>query len=385
VIPTSQLDPSLTDLAFWIQELERRGLAEASPAIVMDTAHQIGNWLLRVPEERRCDYLARIEARLLMWTTLYPSRAQIREILATIKRALGNGDVDWNPRTSETQEINEVMRRTGDGDAAVSFERRRVYEGIIGRSPPMQRLFDAVEKTSATNVTVLILGESGTGKELVARAIHTNSPRKKQRFVAVSCAALSEGLIESELFGYEKGAFTGAVAHKDGLIVYADGGTLFLDEVGEMPLATQAKFLRVLETHEVLPVGGAAAKKADFRLLAATNRDLKDMVRAGTFREDLLYRLQVVTIELPPLRDRRGDLPILIDHFIGEMSRTHQRSVRGITPDARTLLLSHDWPGNVREFRNAIESMVVLGDGEFTVTDVQRALGLGALRRAPSR
>jgi two-component system response regulator HydG len=222
---------------------------------------------------------------------------------------------------------------------------------------------------------VLVLGESGTGKELIARAVHNNSNRKEGPFVAVNCAALSEGLIESELFGHTKGAFTGALSAKEGRIVYADGGTLFLDEVGDMPLSTQAKLLRVLETREVLPVGGNQTRKVDIRLVAATNRDLKAMARTGAFREDLLFRLQVVTIDLPPLRERAGDVPMLIDHFISELSAQHGRSVRGISPEARTLLVRYDWPGNVRELRNVIENMVLLARGEvLSVEDVPESV-----------
>jgi two-component system response regulator HydG len=233
----------------------------------------------------------------------------------------------------------------------------------------MQKVFDVLGQVASSNATVLILGESGTGKELVARAIHQNSPRRVANFVAVNCAALSEGLIESELFGHVKGAFTGAVAHKEGRVVYADGGTLFLDEVGDMPLATQAKLLRVLETREVQPVGGNQVQKVDVRLVAATNRDLEQMVREGMFREDLLYRLQVVTLRLPSLRERKSDIPMLIDHFIAELAREHGRAVRGVSPEARTLLVRHDWPGNVRELRNVIESMVLLARGDTLGTD----------------
>ena len=211
---------------------------------------------------------------------------------------------------------------------------------------------------------MLILGESGTGKELVARAVHANSPRRDRHFVAVNCAALSEGLIESELFGHVKGAFTGAISSKDGRFVHANGGTLFLDEVGDMPLLTQAKLLRVLETREVLPVGGNTPQKVDVRLVAATNRDLRAMVAAGTFREDLLFRLQVVVIDLPELRKRTGDIPVLIDHFMGELARLHDRRIRGISPEARTALVRYPWPGNVRELRNVIENMVLLAGGE---------------------
>ena len=243
----------------------------------------------------------------------------------------------------------------------------------------MQRLFEVLGQVSSTNATVLVLGESGTGKELIARAIHQNSPRANEHFVAVNCAALAEGLIESELFGHVRGAFTGAVAAKEGRILYADGGTLFLDEVGDMPLATQAKLLRVLETREVQPVGGHQVHKVDIRLIAATNRDLKAMVAEGTFREDLLYRLQVVTVVCPPLRERKGDIPLLVDHFLSEFGRQHGRTVRGLAPEARSALLRYDWPGNVRELRNTVESMVLLArSGTLGLEDVPETIKNGA-------
>ena len=249
------------------------------------------------------------------------------------------------------------------------IDKRFGFEGIVGHSPSMQRIFEMLAQVSGTSATVLVLGESGTGKELVARAIHSNSPRKEKRFVAVNCAALSEGLIESELFGHVKGAFTGAVATKEGRIVYADGGTLFLDEVGDMPLSTQAKLLRVLETREVQPVGGNSLQKVDVRLVGATNRDLRAMVAEGSFREDLLFRLQVVTIDLPPLRERSGDVPILLEHFLGALTSEHGRNVRGISPEARAALVRYPWPGNVRELRNVVENMVLLARGEVLEFD----------------
>jgi len=277
---------------------------------------------------------------------------RIAELRARLARAIESGRL---------RRANRELRR--------QLDKRFGFEGIIGHSPPMQRVFDVLGQVADTSATILILGESGTGKELVARAIHTNSPRKEKPFVAVNCAALSQGLIESELFGHVKGAFTGAVGAKEGMLVYADGGTLFLDEVGDMPLETQAKLLRVLETREVQPVGGNRTQKVDIRLVAATHRDLRERVKTGTFREDLLFRLQVVTIALPALRDRPGDVPMLIDHFIGELAREHGRNVRGITPEARALLVRYDWPGNVREFRNAIENMVLLS--RSNVLDVE--------------
>ena len=289
-------------------------------------------------------------------------------------------------RTRLERAIQEIAQRRENAGWRRQVDKSYGFEGIRGNSPAMQRVFEILGHVSETNATVLILGESGTGKELVARAIHANSPRRDGRFVAVNCAALSEGLIESELFGHVKGAFTGAVAAKEGRIVYAHGGTLFLDEVGDMPLTTQAKLLRVIETREVLAVGGNAPRKVDVRLVAATNRDLREMVGQGSFREDLLFRLQVVTIELPPLRERGGDLPLLIDHFIGELAEAHGRGARGISPEARTALLRYAWPGNVRELRNAIENMVLLARGEvLALEDVPEPIREGGklgVRRA---
>jgi len=267
-------------------------------------------------------------------------------------------------RTRLARAVESVRLKRTNTELQRQIDKRFGFEGIIGQSPAMQRVFDVLGQVSSTNATVLILGESGTGKELAARAIHTNSPRAKRPFVAVNCAALSEELIESELFGHVKGAFTGAIASKEGRFVYADLGTLFLDEVGDMPLATQAKLLRVLETREVVPVGGNATVKVDVRLVSATNRDLLKMVAEGTFREDLLYRLKVVTLRMPSLRERRADLPLLIEHFVSEFARSHQRTIRGITPEARTILVRYDWPGNVRELRNVIENMVVLAHAD---------------------
>ncbi len=286
--------------------------------------------------------------------------------------AMRLGAADYLPKPVRISELRTRLARAIEAgnlrrtniDLRRQLDERFGFEGLVGHSPAMRRVFDVLRQVAPTTATVLVLGESGTGKELIARALHNNSNRKDGPFVAVNCAALSEGLIESELFGHTKGAFTGAVSAKEGRIVYADGGTLFLDEVGDMPLSTQAKLLRVLETREVLPVGGNQTRKVDVRLVAATNRDLKAMSKRSEFREDLLFRLQVVTIDLPPLRERAGDVPMLIDHFISELAAQHGRSVRGISPEARTLLVRYDWPGNVRELRNVIENMVLLARGE---------------------
>ena len=267
-------------------------------------------------------------------------------------------------RTKLPRAVAAVRDRKANIELRRQLDKRYGFENIIGHSPQMQRVFDVLGQVASTTATVLILGESGTGKELVAQALHQNSDRKERPFAAVNCAALSEGLIESELFGHVKGAFTGAVSHKEGRFKYADGGTLFLDEVGDMPLDTQAKLLRVLENREVVPVGGNESQAVDVRLVAATNRDLRAMVKAGAFREDLLFRLQVISVDLPPLRDRAGDIPLLIEHFIGEFAEEHGKDVAGIGPEARAALVRYPWPGNVRELRNALENMVLLARSE---------------------
>ena len=272
-------------------------------------------------------------------------------------------------RTRLSRAIEDRSLRRTNRELRQQLDRRFGLKGLVGQSPAMQRVYEIVRQVASTNATVLILGESGTGKELVAQAFHQQSPRSERRFVPVNCAALSEGLIESELFGHVKGAFTGAVAPNEGRIVYADGGTLFLDEVGDMPLDTQAKLLRVLETREVQPVGGNKTRSVDIRLLAATNRDLEGRVKEGKFREDLLYRLKVVAVELPPLRERAGDVPQLVDHFLHEMAERHGREIRGISPEARAELVRYSWPGNVRELRNVMENMVLLARSD--VLDVE--------------
>ncbi|GAB4145166.1 MAG: sigma-54 dependent transcriptional regulator [Planctomycetota bacterium] len=237
--------------------------------------------------------------------------------------------------------------------------------GIIGQDPKMLRVLDVVRQIASTNASVLILGGSGTGKELVARAIHNQSPRKEKPFVPLNCGGMAEGTIESELFGHVKGAFTGAIGDREGKFEYADGGTLFLDEVGEMPLQTQVKLLRVLEERMVARLGSNKLRPVDVRVLAATNADLHQKVKEGTFREDLFYRLKVVTIELPPLRERKGDVKLLVDHFLKHFAHLHGKDVESIDRDALVALVQYEWPGNVRELRNAVESMVVRARGNI--------------------
>ena len=240
---------------------------------------------------------------------------------------------------------------------------------IVGASQPMRSLFERIARVSQSDATVLIRGETGTGKELVARAVHRNSRRASGTFVAINCAALTETLLESELFGHEKGAFTSAVALKKGKIELADGGTLFLDEIGELPMPLQAKLLRALQEREFERVGGTRPIRVDFRLIAATNRDLETAVRSGTFRQDLFYRLNVVTLTVPPLRERKQDLAVLADHFMRKHAARCGRRTCAIGSEVVSLFLKYDWPGNVRELENVIEQALVLGSGDRLETD----------------
>src|SRR5437867_2103884 len=255
------------------------------------------------------------------------------------------------------------------------IERRKLQQrtGIIGESPAIQEVLVKIEQMAPVSSTVLIEGESGTGKELVARAIHDLSPRRAKPFIAVNCAAIPDTLLESELFGHEKGAFTGAAERRLGRFELADGGTIFLDEVGEMAPATQVKTLRVLEDRTFFRVGGTQAIKVDVRVVAATNKSLKEEVALGRFRDDLFYRLNVLHIYLPPLRERKTDIPLLVRRFIAEFAKQHDRTFRGITPEALQILVDAEWPGNIRQLRNLIESMVVLApEGEIRASDIPK-------------
>ena len=261
-----------------------------------------------------------------------------------------------------------------------SLEERFGFEGVIGNSPQMHRVIEQLKNVAPTDSTVLIYGDNGTGKELVAKALHQNSPRKSKPFVPLNISALPDSILESELFGHEQGAFTGAIGRRIGKFEHANGGTLFLDEVGEMPMATQIKLLRVLEDRRITRLGANDEFDINVRLVAATNANLKKMVADGTFREDLYYRLMVVSIELPPLRDRPGDIPLLMEHFLRDLSKKTGREAHGFSRTARLALLSYDWPGNIRQLRNTIESMLVMDtDGLLDVdglpTEIAQLVG----------
>jgi transcriptional regulator with GAF, ATPase, and Fis domain len=240
----------------------------------------------------------------------------------------------------------------------------QIEHGMVGEAAKMRQVYQFIARVAPTDTTVLVLGESGTGKELAARALHVNSPRRERPFVAINCAALTETLLESELFGHERGAFTGALAQKKGKLEVADGGTLFLDEVGEMSPILQAKLLRVLQEREFERVGGTRTIRVDVRFVAATNRDLEEAVKSGGFRQDLYYRLNVVSFEMPPLRERREDIPLLASYFVAKYGAKFKRKVTGLSAEARDCLTNYEWPGNVRELENAVERAVVLGSTE---------------------
>ncbi|MGB9180236.1 MAG: sigma-54 dependent transcriptional regulator [Pyrinomonadaceae bacterium] len=265
------------------------------------------------------------------------------DLLQSVKNAI---------RQRELFRENRALRR--------ELDRRYSFSEIIGASESLQAVFRLVEKVASTNTNILIQGESGTGKELIARAIHHNSPRADKPFVAVNCGALPETLLESELFGHTKGAFTGAVTNKLGLFRSAEGGTVLLDEVGEISSAMQVRLLRALQEHEVTPLGSSAAVAFDARIICSTNRDLEKEVSEGRFREDLFYRLNVIEIHLPPLRERREDIPLLVRHFIKRTAREQQHEEKAIEPAAMSALINYGWPGNVRELQNAVERAFTL-------------------------
>jgi DNA-binding NtrC family response regulator len=283
-------------------------------------------------------------------------------------QAMRAGAVDYLTKPLNFDELAIVTHRALEQQrlrVEAGYLRQRLAErysdgNIVGSSPPMQKIFKVIEQVAHSKASVLLTGESGTGKELVAAAIHERGPRKNGPFIKLHCAALAETLLESELFGHERGAFTGAVQRRDGRFQIADGGTLFLDEIGEISPALQVKLLRFLQEHEYERVGGTQTVKVDVRIIAATNRNLVDEVKAGRFREDLFYRLNVVAIEMPPLRERRSDIPLLAEHFLRQYARENEKEVAGFSEEAIGRLVGYDWPGNVRELENAVERAVVM-------------------------
>ena len=315
-----------------------------------------------------------------------PVRSLLCVPLGVADRAFGIIYLDSaNPNAAFTEDDLQLLAAIA-GLAAIAIENARQFERLgsenqrlraeislqhdmVGQSPRMRQVYQFIEKVAPSDSTVLIRGESGTGKELAARAIHKNSPRKDQPFMALNCAALTETLLESELFGHEKGSFTSAICQKKGLLEVAEGGSVFLDEVGELSLTLQAKLLRVLQEREFVRVGGTRSIKLNVRFLAATNKDLQKAVAEGTFRADLFHRLNVISFTLPPLRDHRDDIPLLAEYFAARYATRCNRNVKGISAEARVCLAQYDWPGNIRELENAMERAVVIGSSSFILPE----------------
>ena len=310
----------------------------------------------------------------------------------TAVEAMLEGAFNYLQKPLDLKRLRSIVQKAGEATRLRRVNRRLKerldekfgFDGVVGGSPAMLKTIERLKRIAPTDATVLILGETGTGKELFAQALHQNSPRKNKPFVALNCAALSEHLLESELFGHVKGAFTDATSDRVGKFEYANGGTIFLDEVGDMSPSTQVKLLRVLENREITPVGSNKTIKVNVRLVSATNRKLEEAVEKGCFRADLYHRLKVVTLKLPNLKERSGDVPILLDHFMKIFAKKYGKSIKGVTQAARRKLFLYDWPGNVRELRNVAESVVVVDfDGLIDVDDLPDEI-LDATPNAPA-
>ncbi len=291
--------------------------------------------------------------------------------------AMKRGAADYIVKPFLNEEIKLTIRRLLEQKKLITenialkqqISQRMIYRDFVSSSESMLKIIDILEKVIPTKSNILILGESGTGKGLIAELIHSNSPRRDKPFISINCSAIPEGLLESELFGYKRGAFTGAVSDKLGLIPLAHQGTFFLDEIGDMPLNLQAKLLKVLEIGEVYPLGDTKSKIVDVRIISATNTDIEARIKEGKFREDLYWRLNVIEIKIPPLRERKDDIEILTKHFINKFSKEHSKNIKGINREALSLFMGYSWPGNVRELGNVIERSVVLAQGNYITSD----------------
>jgi two-component system, NtrC family, response regulator PilR len=359
-----------------VEEARSQLAAERPDLVLCDILMPDGNGLDLLKEIKQED----AHTAVVMMTAYTSTKAAIE--------AMKLGAYDYVSKPFDNDELKVVIQKALERvelfDENVylrrELEQKYTFANIIGKSPRMQAVFGVVDRVARTTSTVLLFGESGTGKELIARAIHFASPRAAKRFLSINCGALPENLLESELFGHERGAFTGAVKEKKGLFQAADGGTLFLDEIGETTPAMQVKLLRALQDKKVRKVGGHQEELVDVRIIAATNQNLEERIAAGDFREDLYYRINVIPIHLPPLRQRREDTPLLVDHFIRKYSEEMSLPLKPISVEAMKLLESYDWPGNVRELENVIERTLALTSGD-TITSRDLPLHLLTRRR----
>ncbi|TES91127.1 MAG: sigma-54-dependent Fis family transcriptional regulator [Candidatus Cloacimonadota bacterium] len=318
-----------------------------------------GIWLLQKFNEKK------LEIPVIMITN-HPS---IETAVLSIKK----GAYDYLPKPLNFEELGLIINKIIERQTLIAenillreqLKEKYSFKNIIGKSLKMKRIFELIENVADTDSTVLIHGESGTGKEVIARAIHQRGSRREEPFITVNCAAIPDNLLESELFGHEKGAFTGAVSSKKGRFEMANGGTLFLDEIAEMNLNTQVDLLRVLQEREFRRVGGSKLITVDVRVIASSNKKIEKEVERGNFREDLYYRLNVIPLVLPPLRERKGDIPLLIQYFLDKYKKKKKREIRGVSKEGINLLINYNWPGNVRELENTIERIIVLGSGDF--------------------
>lgn len=349
LIKSQHLDITLLDIDMpgmtGLEVLEKIKEMGDDPIVVMLSALQEIKLAVQAVKLGAYDYLAK--------------PVDLEEIKLVIEKALQHKQLERKAVNLE-QKVQEVWSSTG----------------LIGMSPVMKKVYQLIDKVAQADTTVLIQGESGTGKELVAYTIHQRSFRKDKPFVTVDCGAIPEDLVESELFGHEKGAFTGALQKKEGKFELARGGTLFLDEIGNLPLPGQAKLLRALEQKQITRVGGSSVIPVDVRILAATNILLKQATQEGKFREDLFYRLNVFTLELPPLRERKEDIPLLVETFLNRFAQQQKKNVRDVSAEAMEVLLSYHWPGNVRELRNVLERAVILADDRITLEHLPNLSGL---------
>ena len=369
-------------------EVETALSAEAARKALAARSYDLVLCDILMPDGNGLDILKEIKAgnpnaAVIMMTAYTSTKSAIE--------AMRLGAYDYISKPFDVEELKIVAQKALEKAELVDenvylrreLEQKYTFNNIIGKSPRMQAIFSLIERVARTSSTVLIHGESGTGKELIARAIHFASPRASRRFLSINCGALPENLLESELFGHERGAFTGAVREKKGLFQEADRGTLFLDEIGEMTPSMQVKLLRALQEKTVRKVGGNAEEPVDVRIIAATNQELEERIAQGEFREDLFYRINVIPIHLPPLRQRREDIPLLVDFFLGKYSRQMEISARQISVDAMKMLEGYDWPGNVRELENLVERALALSHSE-TVTTRDLPIHLLTNRRSNS-